>query len=132
MPKPHVSSFVFDSSALLAAINLEPGGIFALALISRQTLISAVNAAEVYAKLLSYGDETAATGMELLRGVTIVPFTEEHALRTAELIRLTRHAGLSLGDRACLALAIGVGAEVYTADRVWATLDLECQVHVIR
>jgi PIN domain nuclease of toxin-antitoxin system len=42
------------------------------------------------------------------------------------------HLGLSLGDRACLALGIALGAEVYTAERVWAQLQLPCAVHLIR
>jgi len=45
---------------------------------------------------------------------------------------MTRHLGLSLGDRCCLALAKELGADVYTAERKWAGLDLGVTVRVIR
>jgi ribonuclease VapC len=47
----------------------------------------------------------------------VEPFTESQAWMAADLRLATKHAGLSLGDRACLALALEIGAEVYTADR---------------
>jgi PIN domain nuclease of toxin-antitoxin system len=132
-----VSSIVFDSSALLAIINGEPGAVLALSVISAETLVSAVNVAEVYTKLVNYGLQAIETGMELLDAVTVVPFTDPQAFRAAEITRSTRYAGLSLGDRACLALGIELDAEVYTADRVWtdrvwADLNLDCRVPLIR
>ena len=42
------------------------------------------------------------------------------------------HLGLSLGDRACLALGIALDVEIYTADRLWAQLNLPCSIHLIR
>ena len=45
---------------------------------------------------------------------------------------VTRAAGLSLGDRACLALAKSQGGLVLTADRVWATLDIGVEIELIR
>lgn len=65
-------------------------------------------------------------------GVTIVPFVVTTAELAADLYPKTRHVGLSLGDRACLALAIESGRKVYTADKDWTGLDLDVSVQVIR
>ena len=62
----------------------------------------------------------------------IEPFTASQARLAADLRPTTSHAGLSLGDRACLALAIELGAEVYTADRQWAKVQVACKIHLIR
>jgi ribonuclease VapC len=62
----------------------------------------------------------------------VVPFTEASATSAAMLRTVTRHLGLSLGDRTCLALAIEFNADVYTADRAWKELQLPCTIHVIR
>ena len=59
-------------------------------------------------------------------------FTEQQARIVAELLPLTRRFGHSLGDRACLALAIDRKATVYTTDRIWKELDLGIQIEVIR
>jgi PIN domain nuclease of toxin-antitoxin system len=47
-------------------------------------------------------------------------------------VRITRPYGLSLGDRACLALAIRRKATVYTTDAAWKNLNLGIEVEVIR
>lgn len=65
-------------------------------------------------------------------GLEVVPFGEADALASAELRTSTRHAGLSLADRACLALAIRENAPVITADRAWARLDLGLDIQLIR
>ena len=51
---------------------------------------------------------------------------------TGSLRAETRKSGLSLGDRACIALGVALGAEVYTSDRVWADLILPCTIKLIR
>ena len=48
------------------------------------------------------------------------------------MIAQTRPYGLSLGDRACLALAIQRKATVYTTDAAWKNLNLSIEVDVIR
>ena len=65
-------------------------------------------------------------------GVEIVPFDEPRAYDTASLRSLTRAKGLSLGDRACLALARERGVPAVTADRAWAALDLGIEIELIR
>jgi PIN domain nuclease of toxin-antitoxin system len=55
-----------------------------------------------------------------------------HAQTAGDLVRQTRAFGLSLGDRACLALGMELGAPVYTADRAWKKLGLPVQIRVIR
>jgi PIN domain nuclease of toxin-antitoxin system len=60
------------------------------------------------------------------------PFDEPLAFETGALRAATRDRGLSLGDRACLALAQRLGASVLTADRAWQGLDLGIPVEVLR
>ena len=64
--------------------------------------------------------------------LVVVPFDEELAYRAGLLRSATRSAGLSLGDRACLALAERLGVPALTADRLWGTLQLGIQIEVIR
>jgi PIN domain nuclease of toxin-antitoxin system len=61
-----------------------------------------------------------------------VPFDEDLAYRAGLLRSVTRSAGLSLGDRACLALAEQLGQPALTADRAWGTVQISIQVDVIR
>ena len=61
----------------------------------------------------------------------IVPFDPAQALDTGLLRPPTRTRGLSLGDRACLALARARGLPAYTAERSWATLNLGVDIHLI-
>jgi PIN domain nuclease of toxin-antitoxin system len=62
----------------------------------------------------------------------VEPFTFAQARVAGELTAKTKSAGLSLGDRACLALALELGAEVYTTDRAWARVDVGCKVNLLR
>ena len=62
----------------------------------------------------------------------MIGFNESLAYRAAALRQATRHAGLSLGDRACLATAQSLGVRAVTADRNWANLPPEIQVQLIR
>ncbi len=62
----------------------------------------------------------------------IVPFDQELASIAAGLESLTRPFGLSLGDRACLALGIRLSLPILTADQAWAKLDVGVKVELIR
>ena len=64
-------------------------------------------------------------------GVSVSPFTSRQAEVAAGLLPL-RKAGLSLGDRACLALALDLGGQAVTADRAWGGIDLGLAVTLIR
>jgi ribonuclease VapC len=55
-----------------------------------------------------------------------------HSELAAQLWSQTKAFGLSLGDRACLALAIDQKAIALTADRVWANLQIGVDIQVIR
>lgn len=124
---------MLDASAILALIQQEPGWEKLAPELLANASVSTVNLAEVQGKLVSKGwapDEAwrDTTGMI----DHIVPFTAEQAERAGSLISQTRPLGLSLGDRACLALALGLDAPVYAADRSWRNLKLGVRIHVIR
>ncbi len=125
-------SIVFDSSALLAITFGEDGADVAMRA-AGGAIMSAVNATEVITRLLDRGvGDEEARDLLLSFGVAIRPFDESLALAAGFLRTATRRQGLSLGDRACLALAIRERARVITADRAWAGLDLGIHVQVIR
>jgi ribonuclease VapC len=94
---------------------------------------STVNLAEVQTKLVSEGgdpDEAWEGTLSPIREAA--PFTDAQARIAGDLVAQTRRLGLSLGDRACLALGIELKAPIYTADRSWKTLKLGVRIHVIR
>ena len=123
---------VLDSSAVLAVLRSEPGSDFVLER-SKGAAISAVNLAEVISTVIERGATAAAAKRNVARlRMTIVSFDEAQAQRAGELRPLTRHLGLSLGDRACLALAEKLKAVVLTGDRGWARLDLGLEIQLIR
>lgn len=126
-----MSKRVLDSSAILAAMLCEPGGDLVGSMLA-SGIVSAVNVAEVFSKLSEKGllDEEAVSDFRQL-GLEIVDHDLEQAVKVAELRPLTRHLGLSLGDRSCLALAILRNATAITADRSWTSLTL-CRVESIR
>ena len=127
-----MSSFVLDSSAVLAMIDEEPGA-SAVRAVLRDSAMSTVNLAEVYSKLDERGNDGRTAVAAVLESLAAVEsFTEEHARITGWLRQRTRGSGLSLGDRACIAVAIALGAEIYTADSIWSKLDVSCRIHLIR
>ena len=125
---------VYDASALLALILDEPGAERAQLSLA-DGIISSVNLSEVIATLVSRG-ATAADVRALVEDLPleVVPFTAEDAKTTGLLRTSTKLLGLSLGDRACLALGQRLEAHILTADRAWAKLsDLPTQpVELIR
>jgi PIN domain nuclease of toxin-antitoxin system len=123
---------VLDSSAVLAVFLNEPGGEIVIPILEG-ALLSTVNLAEVHTRMLDRGAE-AAHAWSRVQSVQceICFFTEQQARIAAELLPVTRAFGLSLGDRACLALAIDRNATVYTTDRIWKNLGLGINVEVIR
>ena len=127
-----MTKYVLDASALLAFLAGEPGG-DAVEEALPSALVSTINMSEVIAKLLERRMSEVEV-REVLRYLDceVVDFTLERAWRTARLRSLTRHQGLSLGDRACLALAIEHDLTVMTTDRVWGEIDVGIVVKVVR
>ena len=126
-----MSDWVLDASALLALLNREPGEERVADALAAGAIISAVNLSEVVAKLAEIGMPQAEIreAVEPL-GLGVVDFDAEGAF-TAGLLRPdTRAAGLSLGDRACLALGKQRGVPVLTADQSWGGLDLGSEVAI--
>lgn len=124
---------VLDASAILALVFEEPGREKVADLLNQPTVLSAVNLAEVHTKLVERGTGPEQAWSAVIGlGIEMSPFTEGQARITGELIASTRPYGLSLGDRACLALAIERKAKVYTTDRNWKSLGLGIEVEVIR
>ena len=116
----------------MAVVFNEPGGDVVLPLL-QGGLLSTVNLAEVHTRLLLRGAATGHAWSRVMEFGCEVCFFDDHQARlTGELIAQTRPYGLSLGDRACLALAIQRKATVYTTDAAWKNLGLGIDVEVIR
>lgn len=124
----------FDASVILAAILDEPGGDAVFDSLE-DAVISAVNVAEVYGYAVAHDFSLAAIDAFFAdTGIEVAPFDRGQARTSGELVAVTRRAGLSLGDRACLALARTRNAEVLTADRPWAVVgkDLGLTITLLR
>jgi PIN domain nuclease of toxin-antitoxin system len=122
-----------DASAVLAILNGEDGADKLPPGLLNDATVSTVNLAEVHSKLVGRGldpDEAWEAALSPVRDSE--PFTDEHARIAGGLVTQTRRLGLSLGDRACLALGISLGTAVYTADQSWKGLRLGIRIHVIR
>lgn len=123
---------VLDSSALLAILLGERGGESIIPILEG-ALLSTVNLAEVHTRMISLGATASHAWARILNfQCEICPLTEAQARIAAELVTATRPFGLSLGDRACLALAIERKAKVYTTDGAWKSLNLGIAIEVIR
>ncbi|HZC23503.1 MAG TPA: type II toxin-antitoxin system VapC family toxin [Candidatus Binatia bacterium] len=128
-----MSKIVLDASAVLAIIHQESGSEKLTLELLAQATVSTVNLAEVQGKLVSSGWDPEEAWEDASSPVSeVIPFTSEQAKASGTLIAETRALGLSLGDRACLALALDLKAPVYTADRSWKNLKLGIRIHVIR
>ena len=126
---------VLDSSGVLAVVRTEPGYELVVEALRAEPApsISSVNLAEVVTKLADWGyaEPRIVTLLNSLN-LRVVPFDAQQAHIAGMLRPATRSAGLSLGDRACIALAIRLHTRVLTMDAVWATLDLPVDVVVAR
>ncbi|MGD0563374.1 MAG: type II toxin-antitoxin system VapC family toxin [Roseiarcus sp.] len=124
--------YVLDASALLCLLLEERGAEKVLASLPT-CMIGAVNLCEVVAKLSDRGGAPAEIDAALSAlDLDVVAFDREQA-RLAGLMRSqTRGLGLSLGDRACLALGVLRNAVVLTCDASWARLEIGCAVELAR
>ena len=130
---------VLDASAFLAFLKDEPGALRVAKALQEGSYMSLVNVSEVLSTLADWGSTPQDTLRQLedagiLGGaVTVEPYTRLDSMEVARLRPLTRAQGLSLGDRACLALAWRLGVPVLTTDTAWARLALPgITVEVIR
>lgn len=123
---------VVDASVVLAYALGEPGG-DALLNGGGPFYLSTVNLAEVLTRMADR-DVSTRDAMQIFRRLPIehVDHGRDEARRTAELRATTRRFGLSLGDRACLALAQRMELPVLTGDRKWAELEIGLDIRLIR
>jgi ribonuclease VapC len=125
-------SVVLDASAVLALLANERGADLVQRALG-SALMSAVNLAEVLTKLGERGvPQAEQRTIRTSLGLDIRRFDEASAWTAAQLRNATKKYGLSMGDRACLALALDEGLPVLTADRAWLTLDLGVQIRALR
>ncbi len=116
---------VLDASALLALIQNEKGADIIKPLL-KKSVMSTVNVAEVLTALQRVDilpKDSIISICDIIQ--EIIPFDVEQAQHVAELQPHVRHKGLSLGDRACLALGQKLKAPVYTADKIWDELQIK-------
>jgi ribonuclease VapC len=123
---------VFDTSAVLALIKAELGWDKAAAVFPSAVLCT-VNAAEVYTKFAEWQlpRHEQAKYLVMIEEI-VVPFDNDLALRAGALRVATRSFGLSVGDRACLALAQRLGVRALTTDKIWASLQIGVEIEVLR
>jgi PIN domain nuclease of toxin-antitoxin system len=116
---------VLDASALLALIQNEKGADVIKPLLKR-AVMSTINVAEVLTTLQRV-DIFPKDAITFVADIVqeIVSFDIEQAQCVAELQPFVRHKGLSLGDRACLALGQKLQAPIYTADKIWGELQID-------
>ena len=128
-----MNRIVLDASAVLALLNNESGADKLTPELLGNATSSTVNLAEVQTKLVSEGGRPDEAWQDTLSPIReAIPFTAEQARVAGSLVAQTRRLGLSLGDRACLALGITLKAPIYTADKSWKNLKLGIRIHVIR
>lgn len=127
-----MTDYVLDASAVLAVIQEEPGAERIEAHLDTGC-ISAVNLAEIVGKLQDRGlDDSEINELIALLDLDTRILDKEGAVFLGKLRQTTKVAGLSLGDRACLALAHSLGATAITMDRAWKDLDVGVTIEVAR
>ena len=123
---------VLDASAVLALLFGETGAESVVDHIAAGAAISTVNLAEVATVLLRNERDPITVLGPLRAQVEVLAFSDADALTTAQLYPLVSARGLSLGDRACLALARRLDAPAVTAEHLWADLNLDIRIDTIR
>jgi len=123
--------YILDSSALIALIKKEKGAEVVAANI-KGAVMSSVNYAEVISVLVRKLSPEIAVSMLSKLITEVVAFDENMAVQSGILYQQTKKHGLSLGDRACIAMALAKGMRILTADKIWAELDLDVEIKYIR
>lgn len=124
--------FALDASALLCLLNDEPGADRVAAVLA-DSMISTVNYSEVVAKIVERGgsSELIAAMLDPLH-LQLVDFDLAQATQAGFLRDATRPMGLSLGDRACLALAATKRLTALTSDHAWKQLESDIPIELLR
>jgi PIN domain nuclease of toxin-antitoxin system len=123
---------VLDASAVLCLLQEEKGA-ERVAEALPAAIIGAVNYSEVIGKLVETGiDEATVDSLIDKLQLKVIPFDRAQARLAGSLRAATRKLGLSLGDRACLALAAAEGATALTCERIWAKFKAPCKVETLR
>jgi ribonuclease VapC len=127
-----MNDIILDASAIIAVLKCEPGS-ERVGEVAEGACVSALTIAEVATWLTMGGmpAKEAEIAISLFR-LTVEPFHYERAIAAGALVAKTRHRGLSLGDRACLALAFELRLPVMTADRAWRDLDIGVDIRFFR
>ena len=137
MPEAEAAT-VLDASALMAVLHDEDGAEIAIEAIAKGAAISVANWAEVLTKLAERGRDPERAASETRkaegarRALMIEPMTAADCVAIARLRLTTKTQGLSLADRACLALAERLEVPAVTADKEWAKADVAAEIHLIR
>ncbi len=122
----------------MAVLHAEDGASVVIEAIGKGAAVSVVNWAEVLSKLAEAGKDPEVAAAELRRAegsrraLSIEPLTAADCVAVARLRPVTRRQGLSLADRACLALAERLDVPALTADRKWLEADVAAEVQLIR
>ncbi|MCW8828416.1 MAG: type II toxin-antitoxin system VapC family toxin [Gammaproteobacteria bacterium] len=125
-------STVVDASALLAFLHKEPGAEKVEAALDGAR-VSAVNWAEVVQKALRQSVDTVGMQAAFIEvGVQFEAFTPTQAETAARLWEPGKALGLSLADRACIALASELSLPILTGDRAWTRLDIDVEIVLFR
>jgi len=127
------NKILLDTSALITLLKKEPGHEIVSNIIA-SSAISSVNLSELIA-VLSRFQVSENDIDEIIKDLVpeIIPFCNNIGIKAGKLYKLTKSYGLSFGDRACLATALELGLQVYTADKAWAKLNIpELKIHLIR
>lgn len=128
-----MSRCVLDASAILAIVLREPGWTVLTADGFPEPVASVINIAEAQARLVKLGaplQEAWESALSIIERA--YPFDEDQARLSGTLLDQTRPLGMSLGDRACIALGISLQLPVYTADKVWKKLRVPVPIHLFR
>jgi ribonuclease VapC len=129
---PRKANAAIDASALLALLFAEPGAEEVADVIATGAAVGTINLCETATVLVRRGLDAETILSPLREQLIIEPFTDADALAAATRYPQTAAKGLSLGDRACLALADRLGSPAVTAEQVWSELDLGIEVRLIR
>ena len=127
------NKIIFDASAVVALLAKEKG----FEVIKRHlknAIISSVNISEVYKYCIDKQNLAADECKNIMgiSGIKIIDFDEKQALIAADIYPKTKEYGLSLGDRACIALAIEKKYPILTCDKIWEKINLDVKFIMVR